>query len=341
VWPYAGLLTFAVSADLEESVGVKGLSAYAGASWGTGGNLSATLPSAIPTSGLYAPSFYLGEMYLQQTLAGSKVTLLAGRLSAGNSFASLPVFLNYVNFGINPNPYSIGGNDVTFFGPPTGTEWAVQGSYLITPSIQVSAGAFNTNIHSANGENHGADFALQEGNKGVLGISEITYLRRQREKSTGKPGQFTLGALHNSNAFPHLADPASLAQGYSGIYLMGQQMVYRPDGPETTRGATLWATWSHTSKEVVSEFPQFWGTGVSYQALLPSRKQDILSFALMRAQSSKYVVPSATEQFLELNYQWLHSRYLAVTPHAQYLWKAPGNGTRNATVLGAQVALTF
>ncbi|MGC2399416.1 MAG: carbohydrate porin [Acidobacteriaceae bacterium] len=341
VWPYAGLLSFAVSADLKELSGIKGLSVYVGASWGTGGNLSASLGSAIPTSGLYAPLFYLGEMYLQQNFAGRKITILAGRLSAANSFASLPVFANYITYGINPNPYSLGANDVTFFGPPTGTEWAVQGAWDMTPSIQVSAGAFNTNVPSANGENHGADFTLQEGNKGVLAIGEIDYLRNQRDKSVGKPGQFTLGALHNSNSFPHLINPLNVTQGYTGVYLMGQQMIFRPDGPQTTRGASVWGAWSHNSKDTVSQFPQFWGAGLSYQALFPARKNDTLSFALIRAQSSKYVVPSATEQFLELNYQWLHSRYLAVSPHGQYLWKAPGNSTRNATILGIQVAITL
>jgi carbohydrate-selective porin OprB len=341
VWPYAGLLTMAVSADLKELIGLKGLSAYAGASWGTGANLAGSLGSAIPTSGLYAPSFYLGEMYLQQYLLNRKLTVLAGRLSAANSFASLPVFVNYVNYGINPNPYSLGANDVTFFGPPTGTEWAAQATFMVKPSLQLTAGAFNTNIHSANGENHGADFTLQEGNKGVLSIGEIDYLRNQSDKSTGMPGQFTLGALHNSNSFPHLVNPLNLAQGYTGIYVLGQQMVFRPDGPGTTRGATVWGAWSHNSRDTVSQFPQFWGAGLSYEALIPARKHDTVSFAIIHAQSSKYVAPSATEQFLELNYQWLHSRYLAVTPHGQYLWKAPGNSTRNAAILGIQVAVTF
>jgi hypothetical protein len=237
VWSYAGLLTFAASANLKELVGIPGLSVYVGASWGTGSNLAAALDSAIPTSGLYAPSFYLGEMYLQQNLAKKKLTILAGRLSAANSFASLPVFANYVNYGIDPNPYSPGANDVTFFGPPTGTEWAAQTTYALTPSLQIAAGAFNTNIQSANGENHGADFTLQEGNKGVLAIGEIDYLCNQKPGASGKPGQITLGALHNSNSFPYLTNPQTVGGGYSGIYLMGQQMIFRPDGPGTSRGA--------------------------------------------------------------------------------------------------------
>ncbi len=142
VWSYAGLLSVAVSADFSELIKTRGLSAYVGISWGTGSSLAGSLDSTILTSGLYAPSFYLGEMYLQQRLLQGKLTLLAGRLAAAETFAALPVFTNYVNYGINPNPFSLGENDITFFGPPTGTEWGTQGVYAITPSIQIAAGAF-------------------------------------------------------------------------------------------------------------------------------------------------------------------------------------------------------
>ncbi len=118
VWSYAGQLSVAASADFGELLKIPGLSAYVGASWGTGSNLSGSLETEIPTSGLYAPSFYLGEMYLQQKFVKKKLTILAGRLAAANTFASLSIFTNYVNYGINPNPYSLGANDVTFFGPP-------------------------------------------------------------------------------------------------------------------------------------------------------------------------------------------------------------------------------
>ncbi len=133
-----------------------------------------------------------------------------------------------MTYGINPNPYSLGANDITFFGPPPGTQLGTQATYAITPSIQVAAGIFNTNLNSANGANHGTDFTLQEGNKGVLAIAEIDYLYNQEANSKGKPGQVTVGFLHNNNSFPYLSDPLTHIDGYSGVYLMGQQMVYRP-----------------------------------------------------------------------------------------------------------------
>ncbi len=339
VWSYAGLLSFGVSANFEEKI--PGLSAYVGASWGTGGNLAGSLDSVIPTSGLYAPSFYLGETYLQERLLRKKLTILGGRLAAGNGFAALPVFTNYVNYGINPNPYSLGANDITFFGPPPGTELGAQVTYAITPTIQVAAGIFNTNLNSANGENHGTDFILQEGNKGVLSIAEIDYLYNQGTKSTGKPGQITVGFLHNNNSFPYLNDPLTYSDGYSGVYVMGQQMVYRPDGVGTTRGATVWGTWTYNSKDLVSPVPLFGGAGVSYEGLIPARKNDVVSVCLIRAEASKYALPTNTENFFEVNYQWKHSRYLTISPHGQYLWGRTSVEGRNAFILGIQLALTL
>jgi carbohydrate-selective porin OprB len=341
VWSYAGQLSIAASADFNELIKMPGLSGYVGFSWGTGGNLGASLDSVILTSGLYAPTFYLGEMYLQQTLLRQKMTVLAGRLAAADSFATLPVFANYVNYGINPNPFSLGANDITFFGPPTGTEWGAQATYAVTPSIQIAAGAFNTNVNSANGENHGTDFTLQERNKGVLAIAEIDYLHNQRANSTGKPGQLTVGYLHSNNSFPSLVSPAEHSDGYSGAYVMGQQMVFRPDGPGTSRGATVWGSWALNSKDLISPIPTFWGAGLSYEGLIPARKNDVLSAALIRAEASKYAPPANNEELLELNYQWNHSRFLTITPHAQYLWKQQSPVGRNATVLGIQLSITL
>jgi len=341
VWSYAGQLSLAISADFSELIKAPGLSAYAGFSWGTGSNLGGSLDSVILTSGLYAPSFYLGEMYLQQRLLQKKMTILAGRLAAANSFAALPVFANYVNYGINPNPFSLGANDVTFFGPPTGTEWGAQATYAVTPSIQIAAGAFNTNVNSANGENHGTDFTLQEGNKGVLAIAEIDYLHNQRANSVGKPGQLTVGYLHSNNSFPSLVNPLDHSNGYNGAYVMGQQMVFRPAGPGTSQGATVWGSWALNSKDLISPIPLFWGAGLSYEGLIPARKNDVVSVGVIRAEASKYAPPTNTEELLELNYQWNHSRFLTITPHTQYLWKRESNDHRNAIVLGIQLALTL
>lgn len=87
--------------------------------------------------------------------------------------------------------------------------------------------------------------------------------------------------------------------------------------------------------------PLFWGGGMSYEGLIPGRKNDLVSAGLVRAEASKYAVTVGTEELLELNYQWTHSRYLTITPHAQYLWKGESHESRNATVLGIQLSITL
>ena len=122
---------------------------------------------------------------------------------------------------------------------------------------------------------------------------------------------------------------------------MGQQMVFRPDGPGTSRGATIWAAWALNSKPVISPVPVFWGAGLSYEGLVPARKNDVFSMGLIRGEASKYAPPTYAEDLLEFNYQWSHSRYLAIIPHYQYLWNRESHDSRRATVLGIQLALTL
>jgi porin len=341
IWSYAGQLGLGFYFDLRKVLKVPGLSAYVSASWGTGSNLTGALDSSIPTNGLYAPGFFLGEMYLQQSFSEKKFKLAAGRLAPSNSFAVLPVFANYVNYGVNPNPYSLGANDISFFGPPTGTEWGAQATYNVNSEIQLAAGAFNTNQNSANGVDHGTDFALQEGNKGALVIGEIDYFRNQNATDTGRPGQLALGVLHSNNSFPTLPDGEGQSDSYSGVYVMGQQMIYRPSVPGTTQGLTAWGTYTFNSKPLINPMPAFLGAGFSYEGLIAARSKDIVSAGWIYGKVSHSIPDSSAEQIAEVNYQWRHSRYLIITPHFQYIWKPSGRNLPGAAVAGIQLALTF
>ena len=240
IWSYAGQLVAGLSVDFEKLLKIPGMSVYVGGSWGTGGNLSGSLNNLFPVNTLYAPSYYLGELYLQQTFLDRELTLLAGRIAAGNTFASLPIFMNYVNYGLNPNPYPLGYNDVTFFAPPTGTEWGAQASYNASSVFQVAAGMFNTNLNAANGANHGTDWTLQQGNKGALVIAQASYFPHGITPDQGKQGLYTVGVIGNNNTFPTLPNKDTESGGYVGAFVLGQETVYQPDGPNTSRGLTVW-----------------------------------------------------------------------------------------------------
>jgi porin len=340
-WAYAGQLAAGLDISLEKLLKIRGMSVYVGGSWGTGDNLSGFLRNLFPVNSFYAPTYYLGEMYLQQTLLSKNLTLVGGRLGAANTFATLPVLSNYVNYGIDPNPYPLGYNDISFFSPPAGTEWGALATYDVTPVIQVSAGLFNTNVNSANGEDHGTNFALQQGNKGALVVAQVSYFPHQIEKDQGKQGQYTLGFLTDNNPLPALDGSKSNGTGYSGLFAMGQEVVYQPDGPGTSRGLTVWATWAYNSKPLVSPIPVFLGAGASYEGLIPARKRDIVSAGWIYGRVSSYVPGASAEQVLEVNYRWRYGRFFVVTPDFQYIWKPGGYSVPGEAVAGIQASVTF
>lgn len=341
IWSYAGQVVAGLSVDLEKLLKVPGLSVYVGGSWGTGSNLSGSLHNLFPVNSFYAPSYYLGEMYLQRMLLNKRLTLVGGRLAAANTFATLPVLANYVSYGMNPNPYPLGGNDISFFGPPTGTEWGAQAIYNATPVIQVSAGLFNTNLNSANGQNHGTDWTLQQGNKGALVVAEVSYFPHTIASDQGRQGEYTLGFLTDNNSFPTLPTGEAKSGGYTGVFAMGQEMVYQPDGPGSSRGLTVWGSWAYNSKPLISVVPLFWGAGASYQGLIPARKNDVASAGWIYGQVSNYIPGTSAEQVLEVNYRWSYRRFLAITPDFQYIWKPGGYSVAGAAVAGVQASVTF
>ncbi len=338
IWGYTGQLTTAVDVDFEKLLKIPGMSLYVSDSWGTGSNLTANVDTVFPVNPNYAVGAYLGEMYLQQKVFKDDLTVAAGRLAASYTFAGLPVFDNYVSLAINPALISLGSNDLSYTGPPPGLEWGAQATYNVTPVVQVAAGAFNTNPHSAN---NGNILAFQQGNKGVLATAQLSYLYNQGPKEEGKQGQYTVGFFEDNNSFATLPNGTSKSDGNSGVFILGQQMVYRPRGPATTQGLTIWGAWAHSSKQLVSPMPVFVGAGLSYEGLIKRRKQDIVSAGWVYGRTSTYIPNASAAKLFEVNYQWVARRSITVVPDFQYIWDANGTNGTGATVLGVQVNLTF
>ncbi len=335
-WRYAGQLTTAIDINFEKLLKIPGLSLYVSDTWGTGSDLAPAIGGVFPPNPNYAVGAYLAQTYLQQKLLDGNLTIAVGRLGADCTFASLPVFDNYVSYAINPTPISLVVNDLSYTGPPPGLEWGAQVLYNLTPVVQLAAGVFNTNPNSAN---NGNVFALQQGNKGALVTAQASYLYNQ--ESSGMQGQYTVGFFEDSNSFATLPDGSSKSNGNAGAFLLGQQMIYRPDGPGTSRGLTVWAAWAYSPKQLVSPMPVFSGTGVSYEGLLRRRKHDIVSAGWIYGKTSSWIANGSSSRLIEVNYQWVPKRYLNVSPDFQYIWDPTGKPGRGAAVFGVQVYLTF
>ena len=338
VWGYVGQLTTAVDLNFEKLLKIPGMSLYFSNTWGTGGNLTGTLESVFPVNANYGVGTFVQEIYLQKRFLKNDLTISAGRLAASYTFAGLPVFDNYVSLAVNPSIISLVSNDVSYSGPAPGLEWGAQAIYNITPVVQVAAGVFNTNAHSAS---NGNIMALQQGNKGALVTAQLSYLYGQGPNQEGKQGQYTVGFFEDNNSFATLPAGNSKSNGNSGVFLLGQQMVYRPRGRGSPQGLTIWGSWAYSSKEVINPMPVFGGAGLTYQGLFKKRKQDIFCAGWVYGKTSSYIPNASAAKLFEANYQWVARRYVTVAPDFQYIWDSNGTHATGAAVLGLQVNLTF
>jgi porin len=346
---YSGTLQASIFWDLHKLLRLPGLSFNVGAVWSTGKNLSAdyignrfTVESAYGSPGNGTNNLTLGETYLQQQLFNNSLVIAAGRLAPANTFATMPVFNDYVNAAINPAPGALGTNDPTFALYPPGLEWGVQAIYNITSRFQLAAGIFNTNQTSAGGGKGGLDFAFQQGNRGALSVVQFNYLVNHAPGDTGLPGQFTLGGFYDSNRFTSLSNPNATESGTYSIYGMFQQMVYRDGGPGSQKGLTVWGEINLAPKSSVNAMPYFVGGGLSYQGLIPGRGSDIASAGVISGIFSRYIPSTTAETVIEINYQITLNRWLSITPDIQYVIRPNGSSAiRNAFVLGTQLAIIF
>ena len=346
---YSGTLQIAINWDLDTLLHIPGLLFNVGAAWSTGKNLSADYigNSFVVQSAYSAPdngtnNLTLGEMYVQQRLLHNALTIAAGRLVPANTFATMPVLNQYVNAGINAHPGALSINDATFTGYPPGVEWGAQAIYNITPRLQMAAGVFNTNQSAAAGEQGGLNFALQQGNRGVLSVVQFNYLANHAPGDSGMPGQFTLGGFYDSNRFSRLSQPNTTESGTYSLYGMFQQMVYRAGGASSQQGLTVWGEAALAPESSVNPMPYFVGGGVSYQGLLPGRGSDIASAGIIYGTFSHAIPRTTAETVLEANYQITVTRWLSVTPDLQYIIRPSGSSAiSNAFVLGVQLAMNL
>jgi carbohydrate-selective porin OprB len=207
--------------------------------------------------------------------------------------------------------------------------------------LELSAGAFNNNLPSALGANYGAHFALQNGNKGALIMGQISYLKHQGQLDNGMAGEYTVGAFHDSNSVTNLAGPNKLI-GLSGLYALGQQMVWRPRGRESTKvGLTVWGDVGYSGQSDRNTMPFFSGVGAAYQGLNPRRSQDSLVIGWIYGGFSRYLQGQSAEQVFELNYQWNVKRGFNVVPDLQHVVKPSGFNVPSTFVLGVQLNITL
>lgn len=283
---------------------------------------------------------WLGEMYLQQTALGGALTVAAGWMGPAATFATLPVFSNYLSKAIAGNPAAPLTNDAAFGRAPPNSQWGAQATWNLTPVWQLAGGVFNNNPNAANGAKRGVNFRMRQGNTGALWVGQVNYLYNQGPTDKGMPGQYTIGAFHDSNHFQDLATGASVGGNWNA-YLMAQQQVTCDGGPGSAQGVTLWGNVNYASKQSVNMMPVEVGLGASWQGPLLGRPNDIASAGWYYGTVSDTQPGTTATQAIELNYQWAVTGAITLVGDFQYLWRVNGLPSPGAAVFGVQANVTF
>jgi porin len=206
----------------------------------------------------------------------------------------------------------------------------------------MAAGVFDTSQRSAGGRQGGLNFALQQGNRGVLTLFQVSYFRNHAPDDKGLPGQYSFGGFYDSNRLSSLSTPNATESGTYSIYGLFQQMVYRDGGASSQKGLTVWGETALAPQASVNPMPYFVGGGVSYQGLMPGRDNDVASMGVIAGTFSHYIPRTTAETVIEANYQITFNRWFSVTPDMQYVIRPSGSSAiGNALVLGAQLVIHF
>ncbi len=118
-------------------------------------------------------------------------------------------------------------------------------------------------------------------------------------------------------------------------------MVYRE--PDTAdQGLTPWVVASFLPRESVNELPVFFGGGLVYKGLVPTRDDDATALGFFYGKLSKDINPGGSEKILEMNYTAQLTKFFYVRPDIQLVFDPAGvSSADTAVVFGGEIGITF
>lgn len=325
-----------------------------------GGSASALAGDAQGVSNIEAPSAArLYEAWIQQSLAGGRLSVLAGRYDLNSEFdhsrtASLFVHSSH---GIGAELAASGHNGPSIF--PV-TSLALRVRARVAPRVFAQAAVLD-----GTPGNPPSSAGTAGSREGLLFASEVVLLTRaatdrtagpERERTTRRrigrqaalpyEHKVALGAWRYTSPFPHvferdaLGNPAT-RRGSQGVYLLAEQRV-RTVGAFARVGA---------ADSRVNRFALYTGAGMVCGRCVSVRPDDQVGLAIAaahngdayrRARSRDGAPVSRSEVVLELTYRAALMTWLVVQPDAQLVVSPDTDRSRpNVLVFGLRGEVSF
>ena len=366
---YTDNIAFGAKLDLEKLVGWQGATFTIAATDRNGTSLSQNyIGNQFTVQQIFGgQTIILTGLHLTQRLLDDKMEIKVGRFSAGDDFASSPLYWLYMNNGIDGNPQALPVN-ASFSAYPWAS-WAARVRFEPSPDWNAMFGLYQVSNKTFNRYLHGVNFSF-EPTDGVMFLGQVGWtpeffrrpvkrvetereeneeLSEAEENMHGLPGHYWFGAYYSTWEYAQFGSTQSAANAY-GFYWHADQKVYE-EAPGSDQGLTLWTAFVLSPQENIAKIPFQWNCGVAYQGMVPQRDEDIAMFGLAygsfsndygNAGNAYNGEPVSYEMALEWGYRIQFNRFLYAQPNIQYIVQ-PGGSTAipNALVLGLSVSVDF
>lgn len=338
---YAGEIVVDLSFDLEKLAGARGLTFGVSGDWGSGTNLSLDIGNLFNVGQDFVGSVVrLSNLYLQQSLLDGRLDLKVGRFGTGADFLTPRADLSLVNEALNPILNAVQKNVPTVTVPPN-TTWAGRVIARPTGSLSLTAGAFYSDPALNQLTANGTEFGISR-SAGYFVIGEAGYRLNSEKGDAGLLGWYRAGGYYDSNEYVFLDNSDRQKTGNYGLYVLGEQMVYRDGGAGSARGLSLFGALIYAPEQRINTMPWFASVGASYRGLVPERADDTAAFALYYGGFSRDLPGQTYELILEWTYALAVSRWFTVQPDLQYVINPGGRSSvGNAVVVGLQLSVEF
>jgi len=356
---YSMETVYGVTLDLHQLLEWQGASLQVSGSTNAGRNLSDTIPNTFTVSQAYVvPTTLFYELFYSQELFEEKLQLWAGRLSAGDWFASLPAFGLQVQGGINGNPESLFLNS-NFTSSPVAT-WGAMAQVRPSSDTYLTSGIYQATTRLQDAAYHGLDFSIRA-NDGILLLTEVGWTPSFGQKpspssdgkspaaaSPGLDGIYQLGGYYST--LPYDGFEGGTINNTYGFYLLAQQMLWRSAANPNIQ-FSLWAGVTYSPQEQVAQMPLMGMGGAIFQGLIPGRDQDMLLMTWLTGRFSPSYANSqavegsslaSSETVFELSYLVQLTPAIGIQPDLQYIIRPNGIASApDVLVLGLQVICSF
>ena len=294
----------------------------------------------------------LAELAWTQSLLDGRLESRVGWIHASDDFSTSPLYCYFQNNGLCGQIATVINSGFTIF--PTGS-WGGRLKVRPVEDVYFQSGVYEVNPTlslPANG------FKL--GTSGATGVVLPAELGWQPTVGPDKlPGRYRVGGDYDTSEAPYLGSPIggpqAMATGRWGLWLQGDQMLYRPS-PESPRSLWAFAVFG-TAGPATALFQTYWQVGLVKKGTFEGRDHDSIGLAVnsswissaqIAAQNqANALVPFSTpvqssETTIELNYRFQPTPYASLMPNIQYVIQPNGlSSIGNALVLGLQAKVTF